>query len=73
MKKTLPYIILVLLLCWQAVLYAQERFPRPEFESGYQYLTNQMPIQRAPGLVYLDVAVLIALQHLDIQDLELFV
>ena len=50
MKKALPYIIVVLLICWHAVMYAQDRFPRPEFESGYVYLTNQMPAQRAPGL-----------------------
>jgi NosR/NirI family transcriptional regulator, nitrous oxide reductase regulator len=60
MKKALPYLILVLLLFWQAMLYGQARFPRPEFESGYVYQTNQFPAQRAPGLEYLDVAVLIA-------------
>jgi len=49
----------VLLLCWQAILYSQERFPRPEFESGYVYATNQMPTQRAPGWEYLDVTVLV--------------
>ena len=42
------------------MLYAQERFPRPEFESGYVYATNQMPTQRAPGWEYLDVVVLLA-------------
>jgi len=42
------------------MLYAQERFPRPEFESGYVYATNQMPTQRAPGWEYLDVVVLVA-------------
>ncbi len=60
MKKALPYIIFILLLCWHAVLFAQDRFPRPEFESGYIYATNQMPTQRAPGWEYIDVAVLIA-------------
>jgi NosR/NirI family nitrous oxide reductase transcriptional regulator len=49
----------VLLLCWQSILYSQERFPRPEFESGYVYATNQMPTQRAPGWEYLDVTVLV--------------
>jgi NosR/NirI family transcriptional regulator, nitrous oxide reductase regulator len=58
MKKALPYIILILLICWHAVIYAQDRFPRPEFESGYVYATNQMPSQRAPGWEYFDVAVL---------------
>ena len=60
MKKALPYIIVVLMICWHAVMYAQDRFPRPEFESGYVYLTNQMPAQRAPGWEYFDVAVLVA-------------
>jgi NosR/NirI family nitrous oxide reductase transcriptional regulator len=60
MKKTLPYIIIILLICWHAVIYAQDRFPRPEFESGYVYLTNQMPAQRAQGWEYFDVAVLTA-------------
>jgi NosR/NirI family nitrous oxide reductase transcriptional regulator len=59
LKKIIPYLILVLLLCWQSILYSQERFPRPEFESGYVYATNQMPTQRAPGWEYLDVTVLV--------------
>jgi len=59
LKRFIPYLILVLLLCWQAILYSQERFPRPEFESGYVYATNQMPTQRAPGWEYLDVTVLV--------------
>jgi len=59
MKKALPYIILLLLLFWHAVLFAQSRFPRPEFETGYEYPTNQLPDQRAPGWEYFDVAVLI--------------
>jgi NosR/NirI family nitrous oxide reductase transcriptional regulator len=60
MKKILPYIVLILLLCWHAVLFAQDRFPRPEFEKGYVYPTNQLPMQRAPGWEYFDVGVLIA-------------
>lgn len=59
MKKALPYIVFIFLLCWHAVLFAQDRFPRPEFESGYVYSTNQMPTQRAPGWEYFDVLVLI--------------
>ena len=59
MKKALPYIIFILLLFWHALLYAQDRFPRPEFETGYPYPTNQLPAQRAPGWEYFDVAVLI--------------
>ena len=48
------------MLVWHAVLFAQDRFPRPEFESGYIYPTNQLPLQRALVWEYLDVAVLIA-------------
>jgi NosR/NirI family nitrous oxide reductase transcriptional regulator len=60
LKKRLPYIILTLLLLWHAVLFAQDRFPRPEFESGYTYPTNQFPLQRSVIWEYIDVAVLIA-------------
>jgi NosR/NirI family transcriptional regulator, nitrous oxide reductase regulator len=59
LKKKLPYIILFLMLTWQAVLFAQDRFPRPEFESGYVYPEHQMPLQRAPVWEYIDLAVLI--------------
>src|SRR5665648_1198623 len=59
MKKALPYIILILLLFWHPLLFAQDRFPRPEFEEGYTYPTNQMPAPRAPGWEYIDVFVLI--------------
>ncbi len=51
--------VFILLLCWHAMLFAQDRFPRPEFESGYTYPTNQFPAQRAPGWEYFDVAILI--------------
>ncbi|HBC78408.1 MAG TPA: 4Fe-4S ferredoxin [Bacteroidales bacterium] len=47
------------MLAWQAVLFAQDRFPRPEFESGYVYPEHQMPLQRAPVWEYIDLAVLI--------------
>ncbi len=41
------------------LLNGQDRFPRPEFESGYVYPVDQMPTQRAQGWEYFDVAVLI--------------
>lgn len=47
------------MLAWHAVLFAQDRFPRPEFESGYVYPEHQMPLQRAPVWEYIDLAVLI--------------
>ena len=60
MKKVLPYIIFILLLFWHVALMAQDRFPRPEFESGHIYPTNQMPVPRAPLWEYFDVVVLVA-------------
>jgi NosR/NirI family transcriptional regulator, nitrous oxide reductase regulator len=47
------------MLAWHAVLFAQDRFPRPEFESGYVYPEHQMPLQKAPVWEYIDLAVLI--------------
>ena len=48
------------MLAWHAVLFAQDRFPRPEFESGYEYPEHQLPKQRALAWEYIDVGVLIA-------------
>ena len=55
----MPYIILLFLFAWHSILFAQQRFPRPEFESGYVYPTNQLPSQRGPMWEYFDVAILI--------------
>jgi len=60
LKKKLPYLILVLMLIWHTVLIAQDRFPRPEFESGYEYPADQLPLHRAVWLEYFDVGVLVA-------------
>jgi NosR/NirI family transcriptional regulator, nitrous oxide reductase regulator len=60
-KRYIPYFIFILLFIWHSVLFAQQqRFPRPEFESGYNYPTHQLPNQRGPMWEYMDVAVLIA-------------
>jgi NosR/NirI family transcriptional regulator, nitrous oxide reductase regulator len=59
LKKKLPYILIFLLLCWHAMLVAQDRFPRPEFQSGYAYPDHQMPLQRSPVWDYIDLAVLV--------------
>ena len=59
-KRYIPYFIFILLFIWHSVLFAQQqRFPRPEFESGYNYPTHQLPNQRGPMWEYMDVAVLI--------------
>ena len=59
MKKKLPYILLFIMLAWHVVLFAQDRFPRPEFESGYVYPEHQVPLQRSLVWEYIDLAVLI--------------
>jgi NosR/NirI family nitrous oxide reductase transcriptional regulator len=59
LKKFIPYIILIFLFAWHSILYAQQRFPRPEFETGYNYPTNQLLNQRGQIWEYFDVAVLI--------------
>ena len=51
--------IFLLLFFWHMVLFAQDRFPRPEFESGHVYPTNQMTAPRAPVWEYIDVLMLI--------------
>jgi ferredoxin len=59
-NKYLPYVILAVLFIWHSVLYAQQqRFPRPEFESGYTFPTHQFLNQRGPMWEYMDVAVLV--------------
>jgi NosR/NirI family transcriptional regulator, nitrous oxide reductase regulator len=59
LKKYIPHIVLVLLFIWHSILFAQQRFPRPEFESGYTFPTHQLLNQRGPMWEYMDVAVLI--------------
>ncbi|HEX2969739.1 MAG TPA: 4Fe-4S binding protein [Bacteroidales bacterium] len=60
MKKFIPYIVFLFFIALHFTSFSQDRFPRPEFESGYQYPVNQFPKQRSPGWEYLDVAVLVA-------------
>ncbi|MDT8402803.1 MAG: 4Fe-4S binding protein, partial [Bacteroidales bacterium] len=60
MDKKIAYIILIILFGYQAMVYAQQRFPKPEFESGYVYPEYQVTEPRSPFLEYMDVAVLIA-------------
>ncbi len=60
MKKLIPYIVISLFIIFHYTSVAQDRFPRPEFESGYEYPVNQLPKHRSPVMEYIDVAVLIA-------------
>jgi NosR/NirI family transcriptional regulator, nitrous oxide reductase regulator len=60
MKVFIPLILFFVLLALHASVYAQDRFPRPEFETGYEYPEYQTPQHRSASLEYLDVFVLIA-------------
>jgi len=48
------------MFAWQSILFAQQRFPKPEFESGYDYPEVQLPDSRNPVMEYVDVAFLLA-------------
>ncbi|MCU0361959.1 MAG: 4Fe-4S binding protein [Bacteroidales bacterium] len=60
MSKAKVILVFLLLILWQVNAMAQDRFPRPEFETDYKYPEHQMPGQRGPLWEYFDVAVLIA-------------
>ncbi len=61
MKKIMALIVVSLLFVWQIVSsFAIQRFPKPEFESGYIYPQMLLPTPRGNVLAVLDVFVLIA-------------
>jgi NosR/NirI family transcriptional regulator, nitrous oxide reductase regulator len=60
MKAKLLHILLILFLLTQGLdSYCIQRFPKPEFESGYVQPPTQMPSARAEILSYVDVIVLL--------------
>jgi ferredoxin len=62
--KKLIYILLSIYLLMPATLYGQQRFPKPEFDSGYEQPDVITPEPRAMGLEYFDVLVLIGVLSL---------
>jgi len=61
MKKAAAYIVLLLIVSLQLYnSYAIQRFPKPEFESGYVQPPTLTPSPRAEVLAILDVVVLVA-------------
>ena len=61
MKKVAAYIILILIVSFQLFnSFAIQRFPKPEFESGYVTPPTLTPNPRAEALAILDVVLLIA-------------
>jgi polyferredoxin len=59
-KRYIKPILIILILLWSAVSSAQERFPRPEFQTDYIYPENQLPMHRSQVWEYIDVTVLVA-------------
>ncbi len=64
--KKLNYILLTVyfLLFTLSVTAQQQRFPKPEFESGYEQPSTATPEPRALGLEYFDVLVLLVVLSL---------
>ena len=61
MKKRLKYIILIIIIGIQlSTVFSQQRFPKPEFESGHTQPPLILTEPRSVFLEYLDVFVLIA-------------
>jgi len=60
MKKATGFILLILLFAWQFyTAYAVQRFPKPEFDSGYVTPQTLLPNPRASVLAIMDVVVLL--------------
>ena len=66
MKRKLLYIFLTFIFCITALTsYSQQqRFPKPEFSSGYEQPDVVTPEPRSGGFEYLDVAVLLVVLSL---------
>lgn len=67
MRKRIPHMVLVMLLIsllTGSFLQAQQRFPKPEFETGYMQPDPSTPEPRAMALEYFDVLVLLAVLSL---------
>ena len=60
MKKVLVLVIFLFLVTFQPIIsFASQRFPKPEFESGYTQPNTLVPASRAEILAVMDVAVLL--------------
>ena len=59
-KRYIKPVLIVMILLWSTVSSAQERFPRPEFQTDYIYPEHQLPLHRSQIWEYIDVGVLVA-------------
>ncbi|MBN1158964.1 MAG: 4Fe-4S dicluster domain-containing protein [Bacteroidales bacterium] len=58
------FLLLLLFVMMPPASFAQQRFPRPEFETGYEQPTPVTPEPRSLALEYVDVAMLLAVMAL---------
>ena len=61
MKLIVKFILVIFVFAFSMQIFdAQaQRFPKPEFESGYIQAETQIPVPRSDALEYMDVFVLI--------------
>ena len=64
MKRLISILILSLALMQSFTVLAQQRFPKPEFENGYEQPSTTTPEPRALSLEYFDVLVLLLVMGL---------
>jgi polyferredoxin len=62
--KYFTNIAIFLLFVLASAVHSQQRFPKPEFETGYEQPTPETPEPRALALEYFDVVVLLAVLFL---------
>jgi len=60
----ITYLFLALVFAFALASPAQQRFPKPEFETGYVQPDTITPEPRSTGMEYLDVAILLAVLSL---------
>ncbi|NND08577.1 MAG: 4Fe-4S binding protein [Saprospiraceae bacterium] len=63
-KKWFTGALVLVLAIWEALTYAQQRFPKPDFESGYVQPHPSTPEPRALLFEYFDVFILVAVLFL---------
>jgi len=64
MKLLIKISAIIVLLFWKVIAFAQQRFPKPDFESGYEQPSPTAPEPRALSLEYFDVFVLFLVMSL---------
>ena len=59
MKKWIKIALVVIPIFMAGIVQSQQRFPKPEFESGYEQPSPETPEPRSSMMEYFDVMVLL--------------